>query len=105
MNQPPQAKKTLSADDLERLLGNLQGQANRLRELGRYSESEAFFRRALKLAELLFVEDDVRLVPLLNNFAVLGKYSGNFAEAETCYLRALAIAETHLGLTLEHRPW
>lgn len=97
MNQQRHPTKTATNGDLERLLGGLHAQANRLREQGRYAESEALFRRALELAERLFDEDDVRLVSLLNNFAVLGKYSGNFDEAETCYRRALAIAEKHPG--------
>ena len=75
-------------------LNRWHAEANRLRELGHYAEAETCFRRALELAESLLTADDLRLAPLLNNFAVLGKYSGNFDEAERCYRRALAIAET-----------
>ena len=74
-------------------LNRWHAEANRLRELGRYAEAETCFHRALALAAGLFTQDDLRLMPLLNNYAVLGKYSGNFDEAEQCYRRALAIAE------------
>lgn len=61
----------------------------------------------LAMAERLFKESDVRLTPLLNNFAALGKYSGNFDEAcltkaAAMYKLALAIFESPLSLSHPH---
>lgn len=59
------------------------------------------------MAERLFDKDDVRLAPLLNNFAALSKYSGNFDEAcltkaAAMYTLALAIFERALSPSHPH---
>ena len=79
------------------MVSELALRADSSRAQGRYDESEALFRRALELAERIFAEDDSELLPLLNNFALLCKYSGRFDEAERMYRRALRAAEKRFG--------
>ncbi len=71
--------------------------ADRLRVQGHYDQAEALFKKALALAEQIFAPDALELTALLNNHAVLYKYSGRFDEAEQLYRRALTIVEKQLG--------
>lgn len=88
----------ISAPDADvRRVERLHALANRLCAAGQYAQSRIAFDQALALAEGLVGTDAPVLVPLLNNRAVLGKYSGDFDVAQAFYERALAIAERHLG--------
>jgi tetratricopeptide (TPR) repeat protein len=73
--------------------------ADRLCVQGQYGQAEAMFQQALALAETVFAPDvlEEALAPVLNNHAVLYKYSGQFDEAEQLYRRALHLAVRHLG--------
>jgi tetratricopeptide (TPR) repeat protein len=75
--------------------------ADRLRAQGEYGQAESLFKQALALAEQTFapegLDDALVLTAVLNNHAVLYKYSGRFDEAEQLYRRALQLAVQHLG--------
>jgi tetratricopeptide (TPR) repeat protein len=71
---------------------------------GRYDQAEPLYRRALSLAEQVYGPDHLEVSAILNNLAVLYKYTGDFEEAERLYQRALAITEQALGPE-KHWPW
>lgn len=76
---------------------SLLGLAHILRQQGRYKQSEAIYRRALRLAEQAHGPEHLAVSIVLNNIGVLFKYAGRFTEAGQVYQRALAITEKHLG--------
>jgi tetratricopeptide (TPR) repeat protein len=86
-----------SGDAQKQIVSELALRADFCRAQGLYSKSEVVFCRALELAEQIFADDDSELLLLLNNFAVLYKYSGRFDDAERMYRRALWIAEKRFG--------
>ena len=75
----------LSGDpDLERLrLQSLTGLAGCLRMHGRYRDAEPLFERALALAEAAFGPEDLEVSTILNNWAIVYKYSARFDRAES----------------------
>jgi len=75
----------------------LAAHANRLRIQGCYREAEPLFRQAVALAEEAFGPNHLEVAAILNNLAVLFKYTGRFEEAESLYGRALAIIQESLG--------
>jgi tetratricopeptide (TPR) repeat protein len=68
-----------------------------LRSKGNYSEAEDFFRRSLKISELLVDPNNPTLASAVNNLALLLQDTGRLAEAEPLYRRALEIDEKALG--------
>src|SRR5689334_13831780 len=75
----------------------LTGQADECRAQGQYRQAESLYRRALDVAEAAFGPDHLVVACVLNNLAVLYKYTANFDEAGRLYRRALAITEAKLG--------
>jgi tetratricopeptide (TPR) repeat protein len=86
-----------SRPDPRQLVYLFVNRADRLREEGRYDDSERLFKQALALAEQSFAADSPELIAVLNNHAVLYKYSGHFDEAEWLYRRALSLIILHFG--------
>ena len=68
-----------------------------LRELGRYSEAEPGLRQAIELCESGLPGDFTILAHSLNNFGVLCKYSGKFADGAQAYQRALRLVLENEG--------
>lgn len=58
---------------------------------GKYSTATSVFRRALRLDSNLDASDPLLLASVLNDFGVLCKYRGRFAEAKRMYLRAMML--------------
>src|SRR5262245_13278795 len=56
--------------------------ADECRKQGKYQQAESLYRRALAIAESTFGPDHLEISGILNNLAVLYKYTGNFDEAE-----------------------
>lgn len=69
----------------------LHSRASRLAESGNYSAAAQAFRRALRLTAGVPAPDPLLLAALLNDFGVVCKYTGRFAQARRMYLRALKI--------------
>ena len=66
----------------------LQLRALRLTLQGKYSRAAAAYRTAIALASRIPSPDRTVLAALLNNFGVLSKYAGQFAQAKELYERA-----------------
>lgn len=71
--------------DMERLSGER-----------RFAEAIPLAERLLSILERLFGSDDVGVARLLNNLAGFYKETGDYAQAESRYLRSLAIVEKKL---------
>lgn len=69
---------------------SLTGLALVFRAQGRYREAEPLFLQALLRAKKSFGPGDLEVSVVLNNLAVLYKYTGRFIEAGRLYRRALA---------------
>lgn len=69
----------------------LVGQVRAWREAGDYRRAEQLARVGIATVERSLGPDAAELAVLLNELGVLGKYLGNFVEAERLYRRALAI--------------
>jgi tetratricopeptide (TPR) repeat protein len=79
-------------DDLDRLrLHAFRGLAANLRHQGRYAAAEANCLAALRLT---FHRADPDRAATLNELGVVYKYAGRFDDAEKCYQRALAAAQS-----------
>lgn len=75
--------------DVERVRAqSLTGLGNVVRARGRDREAERLLKRALTIAERAFGRDDVEVSSVLNNLAVVYKYSAKFAAASRLYRRA-----------------
>jgi CHAT domain-containing protein/Tfp pilus assembly protein PilF len=74
--------------DMERLAGER-----------RFAEAIPVAERLLSIVEKLFGPDDVGVARLLNNLAGYYKETGDYARAESRYLRSIAIVEKRLGPT------
>lgn len=72
------AGETTQADQIKQVYTLCQ-RAARLRRQGQYGQAEELFKQALALAEAVFAPDALELAALLNNHAVLYKYSGQYA--------------------------
>src|SRR5437762_11344774 len=81
----------------ERLVHSLSRRAETYRSKGRYGEAEAFYLRALAIAEQAFGPDHLEVATVLNNLGVVYKYLACFAEASRFYQRSLAITKRVLG--------
>jgi tetratricopeptide (TPR) repeat protein len=68
----------------------LHSRASRLADRGNYSAAAQAFRRALRLAAGVRPSNPLLLAALLNDFGVVCKYTGRFAQARRMYLRALS---------------
>lgn len=79
-------------------LGRL-GQVQRAE--GRYTDAETSLRSALALAEETLGPDDAEVSTAANNLAVLYKYTAQFGQAESLYLRALTILQARSGPDLD----
>ncbi len=66
--------------------------ASRLVERGKYRAATGVFLPALRLAEEARPSDPLLLIAILNDFGVLCKYTGRFADAARMYQRALKLA-------------
>ncbi len=69
----------------------LRRQGLRLIAKGKYSAAKVVFRRAVRLASHVDTPDPFLLASVLNDFGVLCKYTGRFAEAKRMYLRAMML--------------
>lgn len=87
-------EKTSNTRDLAAALSNL-GQVDAA--LGRDSDAEPLYKRALSLYEKSVGLDSAEIAPLLNNLAALDERQQRYAEAEPLFQRALAIREKALG--------
>src|SRR6516164_9748661 len=67
----------------------LDQQALRLRQQGRYTEAEPLYQQALAIREKALGQDHPDVAASLNNLAVLYYSEGRYAEAEPLYKRAL----------------
>jgi tetratricopeptide (TPR) repeat protein len=67
--------------------------ARERRAAGDYAGAAALLRTAVTDARAALGPDAVELSTLLNELGIVGKYSGDFAEAETAYQHALAIED------------
>src|SRR5262245_45850703 len=92
---PTRQPNSLAAQ--QKPLDSLLRAADERREQGLYAQAEPIYRRALELAESAFGAEHPEVAVVLNNLAVLYKYTGNFDEAEALYRRALAITEQVMG--------
>src|SRR6185295_13873745 len=88
-------------DESRARLHSLVERGSQLRESGRYKEAEPILNDALALAEEAFGPTSFETVVVLNQLGVLGKYDGNFDEAEKAYKRALRIMEQTSGFENE----
>lgn len=70
---------------------SLQVRASQLVERGKYRAATGVFFRALRLAEKARPSDPLLLTAVLNDFGVLCKYTGRFADANRMYERALKL--------------
>jgi len=64
-----------------------------LRVAGDYMAAAVVLRAAVTHAEAAFGPDSTQLGRLLNELGIVGKYAGDFVEAELAYRRALAIED------------
>src|SRR5262245_11525611 len=71
----------------------LSRRAQRLYLEGMYGEAEAYYLRALAVAEQTFGPDHLEIATALNNLGVVYKYLSRFAEARRVYKRSLTITE------------
>jgi len=90
-------ERALAAFDWQHQITHWHGAANSHCDAGRYSQSRTAFAQAFEVATRHLSVDDPAFMTLLNNRAVLGKYSGDFDLAQADYERALAIAQAHFG--------
>jgi len=65
--------------------------------VGRYSEAEPLYNRALAIDEKAYGLNHPEVATDLNNLAALYKTQGRYAQAEPLYKRSLAIKEKALG--------
>ncbi|MEZ5386279.1 MAG: tetratricopeptide repeat protein [Prosthecobacter sp.] len=75
------------------LVNALLTQADALRLLSRYDESEAVFQELLPLAERLLGEGNALTRFVMNCWAILCKYTGRFDQGAALYQRSLALAQ------------
>jgi CHAT domain-containing protein/Flp pilus assembly protein TadD len=75
----------------------LNAQAFTLYNAGRYNEAVALLERALAIREKVFGNEDPAVAKLLNNLGAVYDAQGDYARAESSYLRALAIQEKALN--------
>jgi len=89
----PRKFRLLSAADRTKLkkAESLRRQGLRLTTKGNYSAATAVFRGAVRLASSVDASDPLLLASVLNDFGVLCKYMGRFAEAKRMYLRAMML--------------
>jgi tetratricopeptide (TPR) repeat protein len=80
--------------DLGQSLNNL---ATHYEKLGRHSDSEPLFKRALAIYEKAAGPEHPAVATLLNNLGQVGKVQRRYAEAEPLIRRSLAIREKVLG--------
>jgi tetratricopeptide (TPR) repeat protein len=71
--------------------------AGSIRARGRYAEAERLLRDALALAERSESVPGEDVAGVLNNLAVVYKYTGRFDDAEALYRRALVLTERAHG--------
>jgi tetratricopeptide (TPR) repeat protein len=69
--------------------------ARTLRDAGDYAGAEDCLRRGIAETESALGTHAVELAVPLNELGIVGKYQGNFGDAEQLYQRALAIHERH----------
>ncbi len=70
---------------------SLRRQGLRLTTKGKYSTATRVFRSALRLASRVDAPEPLLLASILNDFGVLCKYTGRFAESKRMYLRAMML--------------
>jgi tetratricopeptide (TPR) repeat protein/CHAT domain-containing protein len=75
----------------------LNEQAGKLYEQGKYAEAVTLTTESVRLAEVSFGPEDPRLAASLRNLGKLYFHMGHYAEAEPLYQRALHIKEKALG--------
>jgi CHAT domain-containing protein/Tfp pilus assembly protein PilF len=88
-----QLEKGPASRDLGGALNNL---ADLYGNVGRDSDAEPLFKRALAIMEKSVGLDSVAIAPELNNLAALYQRQGRYAEAEPLFKRALALCEKSL---------
>jgi CHAT domain-containing protein/Tfp pilus assembly protein PilF len=67
------------------------------RTLGKYSDAEELFKRALEVKEKAIGTDNPDVADTLNSLAAVYQNQGRYADAEGLYKRALTIREKTLG--------
>lgn len=78
-------------------LAALTGEANRLRDAGKYDDALVMYRRALAKGEDLHGPEHPALLPCLNELAALLCNQGKFDEAVFLFRQSLGIQERELG--------
>lgn len=79
------------------LAQELNNQANKYFDSGRYAEGIAFAKRAVAIREQLLGPDDLETAASLHSLGRLLRQSGNYRQAEKALQRALDIREKTLG--------
>lgn len=72
-------------------------EGSRLTASGNYRAANAAYRRALRLAERCDPPDVLLFAAVLNDFGVLCKFTGKFADAEKMYRRAVKLVRRATG--------
>ncbi|NEQ09701.1 MAG: tetratricopeptide repeat protein [Moorea sp. SIO4E2] len=75
----------------------LNQQAIKLYQQGKYSEAIPLAERALEIRQEVLGEEHLDVATSLNNLALLYKSQGRYAEAEPLYQQALALRKKLLG--------
>lgn len=84
-------------DDASQRIEILFSQANVLRALGRYEQSDALLREALALGEQSFGPDHPRLAGVLNSMGALARVTGQTDRAIEINERLVALMSLHYG--------
>ncbi|BAY33133.1 TPR repeat-containing protein [Nostoc carneum NIES-2107] len=79
------------------LANNLNNLAGLYREIGRYSEAESLYKRALELRKDILGEHHPAFATSLNNLAGLYKATARYSKAELLYQQALELRKRLLG--------
>src|SRR6266446_2986779 len=77
--------QSLQQNDQRARVRSLRKSADECRVRGQYRPAESVYQKALALAETTFGPDHLEVAVVVNNLAVLYKYTGNFDEASRLY--------------------